>query len=468
MNYDLVVLGCGPGGYKAALKGAKNRLKTALVEQAELGGVCLNRGCVPTKLFLGSTSVLSRLKSQKKLRLAEGDIHFDLGGLQARKRSIIKASQKAMQSSLEQFGVDIYAGAGRLAGGTTIRVKDEQLNCNHLILATGSRSGFFPGLEPDHKNILTSTDALELTSVPESMTVIGSGPVGLEIGQIFHRLGTGIVLIEAMSRIVPLEDEQVSTDISRYLKREGWDVRTGVKAEKLSVKDKQVEIHLDNGSNLETEKCLLAMGRLPNTGDMNLDSCNIRVYGPGWIKTNQYLMACDDIFAIGDVNGRSMYAHSADHQAEYVVDHILGRTHAPYDHKPAPSCIFGSMEVIRTGLGQKDLAAEGAVFRVSSSGLAANPIVQGYGLVQGFIKVFWRDDRVVGITGVGHGLSGLVTLAQVITDQGWTRKDAEQYIFAHPTLDESLQQALLAQQQQIADDGLLIDQPVQRPAAIIP
>ncbi len=453
MNYDLVVLGGGPGGYKAALLAAKNKLKTAMVEKAELGGTCLNRGCVPTKLFLGSTAALSQLESQKRLRLAKGEAAFDLIRLQARKKSIISASQKSMRAALEKHGVKILTGKGRLSGLKTVRTEKEELSYKYLILATGSRSAFFSGLEPDHQNILTSTDALELTNAPGSLTIVGAGPVGLEIGQIFHRLGTRITLIEALSRIAPMEDEQVSRELSKYLKRESWDIRTGVKVVEFLVKDKQVISRLDSNETVKTDKCLLALGRLPNTEGLNLENEKIQVYGPGWIKTDLNLMASDNIYAIGDVNGRSMYAHSADYQAEYVLEHILGRTDASFDDKPAPSCIYGGMEVFRTGLNQNDLISMGASCSVSSANLAANPIIQSYGQIQGFIKVFWCNEQVAGITGAGYGLSGLVTLAQVVTDQQWTIKDAKKYIFAHPTLDESLQEALLAPRKNMTTDG---------------
>lgn len=446
VDYDLVVLGGGPGGYKAALKAAQNGLKTALVEKAGLGGTCLNRGCVPTKLFLGATSVLAGLESQKKLKLATGQAVFDLQRLQARKDSIINASQNLMRVSLEKTGVQLFNGRGRLRGGKTVRVEDRELSFTNLILATGSESGALPGLKPDHEYILTSTDALCLTAVPRSMIVIGAGAVGLEIGQIFHRLGTRITMIEALDRVAPMEDREVSVELFRYLKRQGMDIRTGVRVKALSIDNALVRVCLEGREDLEAEKCLLALGRLPDTDSLNLEAEGVQTYGPGWIKADSFLGAADNIYAIGDVNGRSLYAHSAEHQGEYVLEHILGRDESPYDPGPVPSCIYGSLEVIRTGLGSQELTSAGETFSVSSASLAPNTIIQSHGLIQGFIKVFWVRDRVAGITGVGHGLSGLITLAQIATRERWTRKEAGRYIFAHPTLDESLREALLGPQ----------------------
>lgn len=444
MNYDLIVMGCGPGGYQAALKGARNNLKTAVVDAGDIGGTCLNRGCVPTKLFLGATSALTHLENQKKLKLALGQATIDLARLQARKKGLVSASRKSMRAGLEKTGVDIFTGRGRMVRADNIQVGAEQLGFDRLILATGSSSGHLPGLEPDHQTVLTSTDALELTTVPESLVIIGAGAVGLEIGQIFHRLGARITLIEAMDRIAPLEDPQISMELAGYLKRERWDIRLGTKVVKHSMKNNRLLVHLDNQEEIEADKCLLALGRKPNSRDLGLDAAGISVSGPGWITTDQNLIASENIYAIGDVNGRSMYAHAATDQADFVVDHILGRAMAPYHDNPMPGCLYGSLEVIRTGLTGKNLTSAGRPHQVSMAALAANPIIQSHARIQGFIKVFWSDNRVAGITGIGHGLSGLITLAQVITSQQWTRKDVQKYVFAHPTLDESLREALLA------------------------
>ncbi|MFP4084323.1 MAG: dihydrolipoyl dehydrogenase family protein [Desulfonatronovibrio sp.] len=444
MKYDLVILGAGPGGYQAALKGARNNLRTAVVDAGDIGGTCLNRGCVPTKLFLGATSALAHLESQKRLRLARGQATIDLARLQARKKSIINASRKSMRAGLEKLGVDIFTGRGRLAGPDKIQAGNDQLGFDRLILATGSSSGHLPGLEPDHETVLTSTDALELAVVPESLVIIGAGAVGLEIGQIFHRLGTRITLIEAMDKVAPMEDEQISRELARHLKRERWDIRTGTKVVRHSLKDNRVRVHLDNQEEIEADKCLLALGRKPNSAELDLAAAGISVHGPGWISTDQNLKASQNIYAIGDVNGRSMYAHAATDQAEFVLDHILERTTAPYHENPMPGCVYGSLEIIRTGLTSRELVSAGTAHQVSTATLAANPIIQSHAQVQGFIRVFWSDNRVVGITGIGHGLSSLITLAQVIVSQQWTRKDVHKYVFAHPTLDEALREALLA------------------------
>ncbi len=451
-KYDLAVIGGGPGGYEAALYGASQGLTTALFESSALGGTCLNRGCVPTKLFLGSTGVVSRLAAQSRLKLARGEARFSLPALQKRKQSVIRASGNAMLQRLNQTGVDFFQARASLQEGNIIQAKEQGFECRSLILATGSKSGYPESLKPDHKHILTSTDALELEQVPDSLCVIGAGPVGLELAQIFSRLGTGITIVEARDRICPQEDPLVSRELASYFKRQKWRLFTRDKVSSIARDQDLLKITLDSGTMVEARKCLLALGRVPCTQGLNPGARHVQLSPGGWISINQNLEAAENLYAVGDVNGVAMYAHSAAHQARYAVSHILGRAEGPYPFAPPPSCIHGSMEVIRTGLRAEEMRAAGMDFQVSLARLASNTISQSHGSSQGFIQVFWHRDQVAGITGTGCNLSSLITLAQVICDQKWTREQAGQLIFAHPTLDEALREALLAPLQESNHD----------------
>ena len=445
MKYELVVIGAGPGGYAASLKGAKNELKTALIEANLLGGTCLNRGCIPTKLFLGATGPIAGLKAQQRLRLASGEIKIDLKKLQQRKKSLISATHKAMAANLKKLGVDLIFGQARLLNSSTLEVFGEdklKIEFDHLIIATGSKNANLPGLIPDHKNILDSNDILDLEFVPKTLAIIGAGAIGIELGQFFNRLGSKIFLIEAKDRIVPAEDPEVSKELEKILKREKWTIKTSMLVQKLESSANGVTLHLMD-EKLEVDKCLVAIGRSPNIENLGLDDANIETYGPGWIKTNDYLQAAPHIYAIGDVNGQTLLAHAASDQGEYCIDHILGQNKNPYPQNPIPACIYGSFEIIRTGLTAAQLEAQGKEFSVTKTSLIANPIAQAHGAGYGFIKIFWSEGRVVGITAIGHNVSHLVTLAQVIVDQAWTKEEVAKHVFAHPTLDESLKEALL-------------------------
>lgn len=448
-SYDLIIIGSGPGGHAAALAAGRAGMTTALVESGPLGGTCLNWGCIPTKLFLGATEPIAGIKAQERLRLASGSMNVDLSALHKRKNAIVTASHKAIANSLSTANVDLIQGRARIASPSSIIVNsgtETEYGFARLILATGSRPSFFPGMEPDHTTILDSTDLLDLTETPASLAIIGAGAIGLEMGQFWERMGTKITLIEGMDRIAPTEDPEISKVLATALKRSKWTISTGKKVAKITAENGQAVISLEDGTVFKADKALVAVGRKPNSESLNLEAAHIALQARGWIDTDEFLQAGESIYAIGDVNGRTLLAHAASDQAEYVIRHIQGETGEPYAPGPIPGCIYGSTEAIRTGFTAEELAHQGKKVNISTSMLSANPICQSHGAAAGLIKVVWSEGRVRGISAAGHGVSHLITLCEVAVREGWTREKAEEIIFAHPTLDEALKQALLADQ----------------------
>ncbi|GAU09089.1 dihydrolipoyl dehydrogenase family protein [Desulfoplanes formicivorans] len=451
-TYDLIIIGSGPGGYAAALAAGKAGLVTALVESGPLGGTCLNWGCIPTKLFLGATEPIAGIRAQERLRLASGSMTVDLPALQRRKDTMVGASRKAIEQSLTRVNVELIRGRARLASPTSIIVnnadngEETELGFAKLIIATGSSPSFFPGMEPDHQTILDSTDLLDLAEAPESLAIIGAGAIGLEMGQFWERLGTKITLIEGMDRVAPTEDPEISKVITTALKRAKWKISTGKKVASIQAENNKAVVTLEDGTTFEADKALVAVGRKPNTEGLNLEAAAIATQGRGWITTDDCLLAGENIYAIGDVNGRTLLAHAASDQAEYVIRHILEQTSDPYGPGPIPGCIYGSMEAIRTGFTAEELTTQGKTVTISRAMLSANPISQSHGAPAGLVKVVWSQGKVMGISAVGHGVSHLITLCEVVVKEGWTREKAENIVFAHPTLDEALKEALLAQQ----------------------
>lgn len=448
-TFDLIVIGSGPGGHAAALAAGKAGFSTAIIEAGPLGGTCLNWGCIPTKLFLGATEPIAGIKAQERLRLASGSMTVDLPALQKRKTALLTGSHKGIEQSLKACGVELIRGRAELTSATTIRVqgeKDTELGFTYLILATGSSPSWFPGMEPDHEVILDSTDLLELAETPDSLAIIGAGAIGLEMGQFWERMGTKITLIEGMDRVAPTEDPEISKVIATALKRAKWKVSTGKKVAGIKAVNGKAVVSLDDGTSFEAHKALVAVGRKPNSQGLNLDKAAIETLGRGWIKTDEYLGAAPNIYAIGDVNGRTLLAHAASDQAEYVIRHIKGSTSDPYTPGPIPGCIYGSTEAIRTGFTAEELKAQGKEVFISRSMLSANPISQSHGSSAGLIKVTWSEGKVQGISAVGHGVSHLITLCEIAVKDGWTLEKVEGIIFAHPTLDEGLKAALLAEQ----------------------
>ncbi|MGE4293747.1 MAG: NAD(P)/FAD-dependent oxidoreductase [Desulfovibrio sp.] len=446
MKYDLVVIGAGPGGFDCAVQAAGLGLKTALVERDALGGTCLNRGCIPTKLMLGATSAIEELHAQNKVKVAEGEIRVDWAALQDRKDKLLAGTRKAMAARLQAAGVDLYDGCARIAGPGRVEVSAETasvvLEYADLVVATGCCPTSFPGLAPDGEAVLDSDGFLALRTMPESLIVIGAGFIGLEMAQAAHRMGAKIFLFDALDRVASLEDPEVSKALQSTFRRWKWDVRTGVKVASVVTKEGRALLTLDDGTEVEAEKALIAVGRRPNTRGLGLEALGAELLGPGWIKTGDDLRAAEHVYVVGDANGRIQLAHAASHHARYVALRLAGKTDAPYAHGPIPSVLYGSPECVRVGRMPAELEKDGLEWKVSTAQWAANPIAQAHAATQGFVKVVWSQGRVVGVTAVGHDASRFCTAASIMVQEGWTRERATELIFAHPTLDEALMHAL--------------------------
>ncbi len=447
-TFDLVVLGGGPGGYDAAVEAAAAGLKTALVEADLMGGTCLNRGCIPTKRWLGTTHAVEELAAQSKLKLATGEVRVDFPALQGRKDKYIAATRKAMAARLGQLGVEVVAGRGRLAGADLVEVETADgttsLNFKSCIVATGTRPAAFPGLAPDGARVMDSTGFLALAEMPKSLIVVGGGFIGLEMAQAAHRMGAHISIVDALPRLAGLEDPEVSKTLETVFKRQGWDIRLGVKVAGVKTEGDSAVLTLEGGETISAEGALIAVGRRPNTEGLGLDALGAQFVGQGYLATDENLLAAPNIYAVGDVNGRMLLAHAASHQAHYVVSRLLGHESGAYDSGPVPSILYGSPEVMRVGLTAEAAKAQGEGVLVSRAQLIANPIAQAHAATQGFVKCVWRQGRLIGVSAVGADVSRLAVAATLMVQAGWTREQAESFMFPHPTLDESLKAALLA------------------------
>lgn len=450
MTYDLVIIGGGPGGTRAAFEAAQRGMKTALVESGDLGGTCLNVGCIPTKIMLGSTASLDLFAAQKKYKTAEGDVRFSLQALLDRKNRFVKASRDTLGKRLAASGVDIIVGKAAFSGPNSVIVRSDAgestLSFTHCIVATGSRPASFPSIAPDGEAVLTSTDLLNLTTPPADMIIVGGGVIGLELGDIYHRLGTKITVVEALDRIAATEDEEVSLTLRKHHERNGWKFLMGKRVASLATENGQAVLRFEDGEELRAEKALVSVGRQFTATELSCDAAGISLGKRGNIEVDACLKAAGAVYAVGDINGRVLLAHAADHQAKYAVAHLAGETEKPYTYAAMPACIYGHLEVMRAGPTARELKEAGHTVYVSKADLIANPIIQGYGTTQGFIKVAWIDKKVHSITAVGHGVSHLVTLATVIVTEKWEEKKLHTVIFAHPTLDEALESAMLASQ----------------------
>ncbi|QGY41642.1 FAD-dependent oxidoreductase [Pseudodesulfovibrio cashew] len=453
MTYDLVVIGAGPGGFDAAVAAAGYGLKTALVEKDFLGGTCLNRGCIPTKLWLGATSAIDELRNQAKMKVASGEVVVDFPALQARVQKHLSGTRKAMAMQLKKLGVDLVEGFGKLTGEGKVTVDtadgEQVLEYKNLILASGSKPIFFPGLEPDGECVLDSDMFLAQETMPSSLIVVGAGFIGLEMAQVAHRFGAKITVIDAMDRVAPLEDPEVSSALHSVFKRWKWDVLLEQRVAGVTTVDGQGVLTLDNREKITADKILVTVGRGPVTDGMGLAEAGVELLF-NKVKVDEHLQAAPNIYAIGDVNGEIQLAHAAAHQAHYVAARIAGKADTPYAPGPVPSVLYGSPEVMRVGLMPNEaFLMDFDTAEVSKAPLAANPMAQAHAATQGFVKVVWSGGKVVGVTAVGHDVSRLTLGATLIVEQGWTEEDVHKTIFSHPSLDESLLMALKAERTKV-------------------
>jgi len=443
---QLCILGAGPGGLRAALEGLDMGFEVTLVERELVGGTCLNKGCIPTKQYLGGTACLPLLHGARAHKLADGAINPKLCALKAKKERFIKASRQAVEKQLATAGACLLFGQGRIGAPGQVEIatdKGVQLCAwDRLILATGSHPASFPGVAADHDCVLDSTDVLELEDAPESLIVVGAGAIGLEMADFFSRLGTKITLVEGCAQLAPAEDPELGENLRKFYAREGWEIHTGRNVAGLATYQGKAVLRFADGEELRAARALLAVGRKPNSAGLGLENLGLAPE-PGWLPVDECLRLAPDVYAVGDVNGKSLLAHAADHQARYAVAHAVGKNSGPYAPPPIPACIYGHMEVMRVGPSFAELRGRRNI-ECSRSNMIANPIAQAYCATQGFIKVFWEGGRVCGISALGHGASHLVGIAGVIVTQGWQAEDIHRIIWAHPTLDEALEAALCA------------------------
>ncbi|NDV17865.1 FAD-binding protein [Pseudodesulfovibrio sp. JC047] len=453
MIYDLVVLGSGPGGFDCAVEAAGHGLSVALVEKDVLGGTCLNRGCIPTKLWLGATSAIDELHNQAKMKVASGEIHVDFAALQGRVGKHLTGTRKAMVMQLKKLGIEYIEGTGSLAGKGTLSIAtpdgEHSLEYKKLVVATGSKPIFFPGLEPDNDCVLDSDMFLAMGTMPESLIVVGAGFIGLEMAQVAHRFGAQVTVVDAMDRVAPLEDPEVSKALRSTFKRWKWNILLEKRVSGVRTVDGKAVLTLDSGEQITADKALVAVGRGPVTQGIGLEEAGVTLKF-NQIQVNDHLMAAPDIYAIGDANGIMQLAHAATHQAHYVAALIARKTDAAYTSGPVPSVLYGAPEAMRVGTMENEaFLKDNSTCQTSRAQLAANPMAQAHAATQGFVKVIWSGGKIVGITAVGHDVSRLVTAATIIVQQGWTAEDIHSIIFSHPSLDEALFMALKAERKDI-------------------
>lgn len=449
---DLAVIGSGPAGYVAAIRGGQLGLKTAIIEAGELyGGTCLQWGCIPTKAFLFNAEVYGYFQNAREYGISCKHFSLDWDAIQERKNRIIKKLTQGVEFLLKKNKVEIVHGRGQLMGGGKIaltRPEAGTIMARNIILATGSEAKTLAGLEPDAKAILTNKEALGLKHVPASMVIIGAGAVGVEFASIFHRLGARVTLLEMLPRVLPGEDAEVSAEIEKSLRKQGIVIHTGVKVEKAGKEGKLVRVAFSAGKGpaqqVEAETLLMAVGRTPNTTDIGLEHIKI-VSERGFIKVDGFMRTDEPgLYAVGDiVSGAPMLAHVGEMQGIVAATHAAGKAAEPLNYRQAPNCIYCEPEVASVGLTESQAREAGYKVRAGKFPFSANSKAAIMGAREGFVKIVCDEPygEILGVHMVGPRATEMIAEAVVAMRLEATAEDLAHAIHPHPTLSETIMEA---------------------------
>jgi len=457
-NFDLIVIGAGPGGYVAARRGAQLGLNTALVEKEDrLGGTCLLRGCIPTKALIHAADVwrLCR-KGSKAFGVSVEGTTFDWARVQKRKEMATIKGAKGVDLLMQQAGVTVVQGAGSLDGPGRVRVDSatarHDLTATKIILATGSYAAGLPGIIPDGKRILTSDHLLEIDHVPESLVVLGAGAVGVELASVMQSFGCRVTLVELMERVLPVEDPDCSEEVARALKRQGMTVRTGCKARDVQVTADGIKCALEQvgdgiSEEVDSECLLVAVGRRPAIKDLGLETVEVVQDKRGFIQTDGFMeTAAPGLYAIGDIVPTAQLAHVASHEALVAAGHAAGQTVHPIRYRRVPSCTYSSPEVASVGLTEAAAVEAGYQAKTGRFPFSALGKASILNEPHGFVKVVSEagTGEILGVHMVGPRVTELIAAAA--TAMGFDA-DVERWsevIHPHPSLSEALGEAVLA------------------------
>ena len=446
MKYDIIVIGSGPGGYVAAIRASQLGKKVAIVEKAELGGVCLNWGCIPTKALLKSAQVFSYCKNAASYGVdMECEPKADLQKIVARSRTVASNMNKGVQLLLKRNNVDIIQGFGRLVSPTEVDVEGALYQADNIILATGARPREMAFMPVDHTHIINSKDALSLEKLPETMVVVGSGAIGSEFACLYASLGVKVTVVEYMPQMMPLEDEEVAKAMERSFRKMRATVLTSTTVKAVRVEDGICHVDIEGKKGAETlqaEVVLSAVGVKSNIENIGLEEMGIAVERDKVVVDEHYQTSARGVYAIGDIVATPALAHVASAEAIHCVEHICGLNPEPIDYSTIPSCIFTSPEVASVGMTEAQVKAQGIEYKVGKFPYTASGKATAAGERDGHVKlIFDSEEKLLGAHFVGHNVTEMIgepTLAKVL---GVNAHRIARTIHAHPSMHEAVMEA---------------------------
>jgi dihydrolipoamide dehydrogenase len=453
-EFDVIVIGSGPGGYVCAIRCAQLGLKTAIVEKnANLGGTCLNIGCIPSKALLHSTELYHQAMHGDAHGLQFDNLQVDVSRLMQRKSKVVNQLRKGVEMLLSKRDIRIIQGKASFTSGKALKVEqpdgsETNLEGKHIVIATGSVPVALPFLQPDGESIVTSTEALAFDEIPSSMVVIGAGAIGLELGSVWSRLGSEVTFVEFLPTIAAGSDPDISRLAERAFKKQGMKFHTSTRVTACEVKDNGVFLTAEKKGKkvtFEAEKVLLSVGRKPFTEGLGLENAGISIDDQGRIPVSQFRTATEGVWAIGDVIEGPMLAHKAEEDGVAVAELIAGgKFHAEYDR--VPGVIYTEPEIASVGMTQVEAEESGIEIKVGTFPLQANGRAIAQDATTGMAKIIAdkATDRILGATIMASGASEIIASVVAHMEYGGSAEDLAGTIHAHPTISESLKEAALA------------------------
>ncbi len=456
-SFDVVIIGSGPGGYVAAIRCAQLGIKTAIIEKySTLGGTCLNVGCIPSKALLASSHHYSEIAHFAEHGIeVSGDVKVNLEKMIARKQAVVDQTSGGVKFLMDKNKITVFEGKGLFIDATHVAVEkadgtSETLEAKNIIIATGSKPSSLPFIKIDKERIITSTEALKLKEVPKHLVIIGGGVIGIELGQVYLRLGAEVSVVEFMDRIIPGMDGSLSKELTKVLKKQGMKFYVSHKVKSVVRKGNEITVQAENAKGetitLEGDYSLVSVGRRPYTDGLNADKAGVKISDRGQIEVNDHLQtSVQNIYAIGDVVRGAMLAHKAEEEGTMVAEILAGqKPHINYNL--IPGVVYTWPEVAAVGQTEEQLKAAGIEFKSGSFPFKALGRARAGGDLDGFVKILAdsKTDEVLGVHMIGARCADLIAEAVTAMEFKASAEDISRISHAHPTFAEAIKEAALA------------------------
>ncbi|MBY0531145.1 MAG: dihydrolipoyl dehydrogenase [Xanthobacteraceae bacterium] len=451
-NFDVLIIGGGPGGYVAGIRSAQLGFKTAVVERAHLGGICLNWGCIPTKALLRSAEIYHYMQHAKDYGLSASNVSFDAAAVVARSRAVAKQLNGGVGFLMKKNKIAVIDGEAKIAKPGTVTVTGKgagTYQAKHIIVATGARPRVLPGIEPDKKLIWTYFEAMVPSSMPKSLLVIGSGAIGIEFASFFRTMGSEVTVVEVLPQILPVEDEEVAAFARKRFEKQGIKILTGTKVTKLDKKSNSVIATIDDGKGkaqtIEYERVISAVGVAGNIENLGLEALGVKI-DRGTIVTDSYGKTnVAGIYAIGDVAGPPMLAHKAEHEGVICVEAIKGLKPHPMEKNRIPGCTYCHPQIASVGLTEKRAKEEKREIRVGRFPFMGNGKAIALGETEGFVKTIFdkKTGELIGAHMIGAEVTELIQGFVIAMNCETTEEELIHAVFPHPTLSEMMHESVM-------------------------